>query len=732
MTARRDATAPRDTPAPAAPAPTRFPRLSRITNSMGCVRLICVLETLIVALCLLEAHTRCGERSLGCCVSSKCSNFFDVRWDDDRHAALGDDEARCRAYESLFSKLTARRGAYDVAVDATATYFRDPRAAPRVRRCFDDGALARTTLLAVLRDPAARLYSEYAVIRSRQPDRFGNATFARAVDGWLSDRGDAEGRRLLAVGHYVDQLLAWHRHLPREALYVVPAAALDDDATPRALHAVNVEVRRSLSVPPAAASAAWLDYTWSGGGGLPGLLLREPSDAAVPRERLILPLGLRETLDEAAGTTLRYRVTGAGLARDVVDGSHRGVVAFEETDDGCEMVWTADYEVSARRTFWQKATEVLVGAAGDNLQRYVAAPSRPRWFDPLDEFGLGSSVDRSKPLLLVLPGLDGSAVTAWTQYPELATGYEVRALAVPPNARVDFDGLVAAVVAAAEGADRDVYVLGESIGAGVALAAGKQSKAVDGLVLVSPATSWADTPLGGAREAPLNAPDLVLMAVVAISAYQLLDSDQLATTVRRVARELPAATSASWRSAGAAVRATPRSGRRRAASAATAAPSANDPSKNRGNPSRSLGGAAVRRPRWRLTAWIEPAYAAAATDALATIACPVLCVAGSADLRVPAEAEAARIAAVQRRGLRRPGAGHAGATDDRVDLAALLADWRAGRVASPEDGARLRAGRRRRGCQRRRGHGGLALGGGELWAKRVHLLEGDGAVDRRS
>ena len=288
-TARRDATAPRDAPAPAAPAPTRFPRLSRITNSMGCVRLICVLETLIVALCLLEAHTRCGERSLGCCVSSKwcgpdaprrataaradaanvtkirsgaslprllvlgcvkcggaalfdalnrhadfvgrSSNFFDVRWDDDRHAALGDDEARCRAYESLFSKLTARRGAYDVAVDATATYFRDPRAAPRVRRCFDDGALARTTLLAVLRDPAARLYSEYAVIRSRQPDRFGNATFARAVDGWLSDRGDAEGRRLLAVGHYVDQLLAWHQHLPREALYVVPAAALDDDAT---------------------------------------------------------------------------------------------------------------------------------------------------------------------------------------------------------------------------------------------------------------------------------------------------------------------------------------------------------------------------------------------------------------------------------------------------------------------------------------------------------------------
>ncbi|KAH8073145.1 heparan sulfate sulfotransferase [Aureococcus anophagefferens] len=216
MTARRDATAPRDAGARGA-APTRFPRLSRITNSMGCVRLICVLETLIVALCLLEAH------------------------------------ALRRAVSGLLRELqvlTARRGAYDVAVDATATYFRDPRAAvaPLLRR-----RRSLTTLLAVLRDPAARLYSEYAVIRSRQPDRFGNATFARAVDGWLSDRGDAEGRRLLAVGHYVDQLLAWHRHLPREALYVVPAAALDDDAThvrgSRRAHAASPHLP-GVSAPP--------------------------------------------------------------------------------------------------------------------------------------------------------------------------------------------------------------------------------------------------------------------------------------------------------------------------------------------------------------------------------------------------------------------------------------------------------------------------------------------------
>ncbi|KAH8055408.1 hypothetical protein JL722_8316 [Aureococcus anophagefferens] len=381
----------------------------------------------------------------------------------------------------------------------------------------------------------------------------------------------------------------------------------------RALHAVNVEVRRSLSVPPAAASAAWLDYTWSGGGGLPGLLLREPSDAAVPRERLILPLGLRETLDEAAGTTLRYRVTGAGLARDVVDGSH---------------------------------------AASTRSSRRATRSARSRCRRTRASTSTGSSPRRRR-----------------------------------------------------EGADR-VYVLGESIGAGVALAAGKQSKAVDGLVLVSPATSWADTPLGGAREAPLNAPDLVLMAVVAISAYQLLDSDQLATTVRRVASCQRLALSG--RSRGAAV------GRRRGPG--DAAP----------RPPRRRRRARTIRPKSRKSvaiaaaavpasgggsAWIEPAYAAAATDALATIACPVLCVAGSADLRVPAEAEAARIAP-RRAALRVvPGAGHAGATDDRVDLAALLADWRAGRVAV------RKMARGGRGTTRRiRGAGGGARRR-RLWAK---------------
>ena len=57
---------------------------------------------------------------------------------------------------------------------------------------------------------------------------------------------------------------------------------------------------------------------------------------------------------------------------------------------------------------------------------------------------------------------------------------------------------------------------------------------------------------------------------------------------------------------------------------------------------------------------------------------PVLCVAGTADLRVPAADEARRFAREARscRCVYVAGAGHAGATDDRLDLRAELAAWR--------------------------------------------------------
>jgi len=423
---------------------------------------------------------------------------------------------------------------------------------------------------------------------------------------------------------------------------------------------VTVEVRRALAVPPAAARRAWLDYTWATGGGLPVFVTRE----AGGRARTVWPAGLREVLDDPDDDgAARYRVSDVGpilAAGGVVAGTHRGEVAFAAAaGSGCELAWTVRFDAARFAPAWRAATAALVGAAADGLARRVAASasenSSPRWFDPLAEFALDEArPDPARlPLLLILPGLDGSAVTAWAQYPDLGRDYELRCLEIPPGDRSSWASLVAVVAGEVDraAAARRVFVLGESMGAGLALAVGAdRADRVAGLVLVSPATAWHETALGGARDALAALPAPLLAAVVALSGYQLFDGAQVATTLRRVAtgERAPSLAGASreayaWR----VVRDLPR---RLAAPAETI--------------------------RHRL-AWMAPTYAAAAPAALNALRSPLLLVAGTADLRTPAAAEATRIArdAPTRATVKLvEGAGHAGATDDRLDLRAAMAD----------------------------------------------------------
>ena len=85
--------------------------------------------------------------------------------------------------------------------------------------------------------------------------------------------------------------------------------------------------------------------------------------------------------------------------------------------------------------------------------------------------------------------------------------------------------------------------------------------------------------------------------------------------------------------------------------------------------------------RHRLAQWVEPTLASGTAGALSQLELPVLLVAGTADARVPAQSEAERIA--REAPARAPctvhlvqGAGHAGVTDDRLDLRGLLNEWR--------------------------------------------------------
>ena len=71
--------------------------------------------------------------------------------------------------------------------------------------------------------------------------------------------------------------------------------------------------------------------------------------------------------------------------------------------------------------------------------------------------------------MLVLPGLDGSGLTAWAQFPELARDYDLRALAIGADDRSSYADLVGTVsdeLASAQAAGREVLLFGESMGAG--------------------------------------------------------------------------------------------------------------------------------------------------------------------------------------------------------------------------------------------------------------------------
>ena len=75
--------------------------------------------------------------------------------------------------------------------------------------------------------------------------------------------------------------------MQRLALLAAATTALQ---RPPVLRRVEVEVTRQLDgVSPQHARDAWLDYSWTSGGGIPALVLREPADAKLPSVRTLVP-----------------------------------------------------------------------------------------------------------------------------------------------------------------------------------------------------------------------------------------------------------------------------------------------------------------------------------------------------------------------------------------------------------------------------------------------------------
>ena len=151
-----------------------------------------------------------------------------------------------------------------------------------------------------------------------------------------------------------------------------------------------------------------------------------------------------------------------------------------------------------------------------------------------------------RPVLLYLPGIEGTGYSLSRQTEELSSDFNVKWLTVPADDRTPFDSLVQFVRDAieAESSPGGVYVVGESFGGVLALnvalgSTARPPKNLKGLVLINPATSvtesWPSTlpPLLKALEAlPEGLSDAAYLAL-ATPTFAAISGDPIRLMSRR-------------------------------------------------------------------------------------------------------------------------------------------------------------------------------------------------------
>ena len=176
--------------------------------------------------------------------------------------------------------------------------------------------------------------------------------------------------------------------------YASQSAATSSDVTSGR---VSCKVSRILPhTSPKEAQQAWLEHHWRRGGGLPIIISIKktssihPQDvddfgnAAANMERLILPVGLKETIlksgleeDDDTTITIRYTVSDPGylFGQHIIPGSHQAQVKFEPLPTGgCRMIWKVDFETQQLQSLYQQMTDFSINTAATTIEEAVAEP----------------------------------------------------------------------------------------------------------------------------------------------------------------------------------------------------------------------------------------------------------------------------------------------------------------------------------------------------------------------
>lgn len=233
---------------------------------------------------------------------------------------------------------------------------------------------------------------------------------------------------------------------------------------------------------------------------MPLLLLRRPAGSGVVRvttpaptihPRLLLTRA-PQPRDRAATAVLRRTPTPPPLSTGHTLGPGVGTGAgITLAAAAAAVMW----QRGLRRRVFPRPVCLLSGFAV--LTTAGEGDTAPGFWQPVPR-----EVDPSLPLLVFLPGIDGSGAAAQSQLVRLAQRFTVWALRIPLADRTPFAALVDLTVAFinqqaahtdATGPPRPVYALGTSFGGALSLAVALRCRRVNRLIIVNPSTSFQRT-----------------------------------------------------------------------------------------------------------------------------------------------------------------------------------------------------------------------------------------------
>ncbi|XP_050274753.1 phytyl ester synthase 1, chloroplastic-like isoform X1 [Quercus robur] len=169
---------------------------------------------------------------------------------------------------------------------------------------------------------------------------------------------------------------------------------------------------------------------------------------------------------------------GNGHLRSKVEEKRR---VKDEALETLKPLWNDGYGTETVRDFFDMAKDIVKHDGGP-----------PRWFCPIS---CGRPL-KDSPILLFLPGMDGTGLGLVLHHKALGKAFEVWCLHIPVHDRTPFEGLVKLVEETVRfehslSPHKPIYLVGDSFGGCLALAVASRNPAIDlVLILSNPATSF--------------------------------------------------------------------------------------------------------------------------------------------------------------------------------------------------------------------------------------------------